>query len=730
MAALLSDVGQISAFVTALFRYADPDTFVSLRAFDQYRRDVPPVFVRSVAAAPLDALIREAAIAATEAASQNTPAVFAPPICTLNNRHQARGVDLANGLVLSVELDDVDPDAARTRLEGVIGRATVVVYSGSDWSNQSTGEVKPKIHIHWRLSEPTQEDGDHAKLRRARELASMLVGADPTAKPIVHPLRWPGSWNCKATPRMSTIASYDDGAEINLGEALDALEGAIEAEGWAQAEMPRAAAQSTAPLDDVRSAMASIPNLGVEIHYDTWIRLGYAMWRATGGSPEGFDVWDQWSKISDKYDGAETERTWRRICAAMSGATPSVTVGAGTIFYLAARNGWVRLHPFFEKARNAFGLGDEPDKAGQNRTERDKRPAILSLAQLDELPPPEWIIDGLIPDQGFVVPYGPPKSGKTFLMLSAGLHVADGRDWFGKKVRQGAVIYIAGEGTGGLSLRLRAMRQHYGISADVPFWVIPRAVNFRNDTDVTALAKLIRDTVGEIPVRMVFLDTLARAMPGADENSAQEVGLVVAASDWLRDELSCTVLPIHHSGKDAERGARGTSALRGAWDAAFEVKSSDKGKTITMTVADQKEAEAGEEMVFDMVEVVVGIGRKSLVPVLREADPDNPDKPDTSGGGSNENVRPMSGMAGTAVRCLRDLIGGPEGAILPPLSDLPSFDTRGVRLEQWRNAFYKLLPERNQDTRQRAFVRAKDILLQQGAIGIRDPFVWLIRSPL
>ena len=76
------------------------------------------------------------------------------------------------------------------------------------------------------------------------------------------------------------------------------------------------------------------------------------------------------------------------------------------------------------------------------------------------------------------------------------------------------------------------------------FFIIRRAVNFRDHTAVTALAKLIRETVGEgMPIRMVVIDTLARAMPGADENSAQEVGLVIAECDWLKDELDYHRLP-------------------------------------------------------------------------------------------------------------------------------------------------------------------------------------------
>ena len=74
---------------------------------------------------------------------------------------------------------------------------------------------------------------------------------------------------------------------------------------------------------------------------------------------------------------------------------------------------------------------------------------------------------------------------------------------------------------------------------------------------------LVRLTVDGMVVAMVIIDTLARAMPGADENSAQEVGLVIAGCDLVRDALECTVVPIHHSGKDVARGARGTPKLCG-----------------------------------------------------------------------------------------------------------------------------------------------------------------------
>ncbi len=353
------DAEEISRFVRTLFLYADDGGYVSLRAFDQFRHDVPPILIRPayVNGAGLDAVISEAVRAARESDNTARPAVFAPPICTFINASRARVVDLENGLVLSVEIDEGDTTKARLFLESMLGPATVTVASGSDWTDPETGEVFPKLHLHWRLSEPTRDAEDHARLRQARNLAALLVGADPTGKPVVHPLRWPGSWNRKTTPRMARIVAYNETAEIHLGEALEKLEEAAAAAGCARAGMPRSGTPE-APIPLVADAMRAIPNADADVHYADWVRLGYACFRATGGTDDGFAIWDEWSKKSDKYDADETEATWKRIDHAIGGSkAPPSTVGAGTIFYEAARHGWKR------STANADDAGPQRDHA-------------------------------------------------------------------------------------------------------------------------------------------------------------------------------------------------------------------------------------------------------------------------------------------------------------------------------------------------------------------------------
>ena len=387
----------------------------------------------------------------------------------------------------------------------------------------------------------------------------------------------------------------------------------------------------------IAAALACIPNAG-PANWDAWNRIGMAVWRSCGGRGEGLDAWMAWSSRHPSNGGKDTcADRWQHYFN-----SPPTKLGFGTLYYEARKYRPLFVAPF-DPADEADSAGRATDGDLPFEAAKGTRVAppslILTIAELLALPRPVWLVGGLIPDQSLVVPYGPPKSFKSFLMMSAGLHIADGRDWFGHPVRQGAVVYVMGEGIGGMGQRVRAMLTRYGMARDIPFFIVRKAVNFRDAAQVNALEVEIRARIGKIPLRLIVIDTLARAMPGADENSAQEVGAVIAAADYLKDAFSCTVALVHHEGKDGERGARGTSALRGAWDAAYRIVS--RGKHVTLTVVDQKEAEAGQVLRFTMEEVAAGIGRTSLVPVLDETtEASEPEKP----------PREVSGHAGLVLR--------------------------------------------------------------------------------
>jgi hypothetical protein len=201
------DRSQIEAFVAALFKHAAPGHWVSLRAFVEDRADLPPFkIIPHKLNGNLDTLIDLACQVAELAAHADAKVVFCPPIATFTNNKHARQKDLAEGLVLSVECD-TQAQRARTRLEELLGPATVVVESGGEWTDPETGEVEPKLHLHYRLRVPASAAAEHFMLREARSLAAWLTGADKSNVPVVHPIRWPGSLHRKKEPKLCRIVA-------------------------------------------------------------------------------------------------------------------------------------------------------------------------------------------------------------------------------------------------------------------------------------------------------------------------------------------------------------------------------------------------------------------------------------------------------------------------------------------------------------------------------------------
>ncbi|KAA2211369.1 DUF3987 domain-containing protein [Teichococcus oryzae] len=223
------NAAEIEKFVSALFRYAEPDTYVSLRSFGEGSEGVFCITPHQLGST-LTSLVEVATSEARAAGNADYPVVFCPPVATFSNPGSANEASLANGLVLAVECD-ATPNAARDRLEALLGSATVVVASGGEWTDPATGEVQPKLHLYWRLSEPSREPADHADLKRARYLAQRLVGGDPSNTPLVHPIRWPGSWHLKSTPRLARIVGLNEACEIHLLDALEKLEEAASVSG-------------------------------------------------------------------------------------------------------------------------------------------------------------------------------------------------------------------------------------------------------------------------------------------------------------------------------------------------------------------------------------------------------------------------------------------------------------------------------------------------------------------
>jgi len=219
------DGGQIETFFDALFRHSGHEGYASMRAFLHSNKALS----QNLWFASLNNYRNTIGIAvdmAHRAANTSEPAVFCPPIAVFNgSSRQAREQDLYLGLAISVECDK-RPDEARQRLQEILGPATAIVKSGGQWNNEA-GEPEDKLHLHWRLAQPAKGP-DLERLKRARAIATLIVGGDPSNVPTVHCLRWPGSWHRKDKdhPRLCEFFSCSPDREIDLDEAVAALEAA------------------------------------------------------------------------------------------------------------------------------------------------------------------------------------------------------------------------------------------------------------------------------------------------------------------------------------------------------------------------------------------------------------------------------------------------------------------------------------------------------------------------
>ena len=261
-----------------------------------------------------------------------------------------------------------------------------------------------------------------------------------------------------------------------------------------------------------------------------------------------------------------------------------------------------KVEPLTEAPQAAEGEVVAEEQAIE-RYKMMRRDAVFAM------PPVEFLVDGLITDTGFTMMYGAPGTGKSFLAIDMALSVAHGQPWQGQGVKQGPVLYIAGEGIGGFGKRWKAWERHHGKVDEPDLYLLPTAVNFREAEDIARLVATIEDI--DQPFSLVIVDTVARAIAGAEENSSTDMGLFVAACDEIKALTGGALLAVHHAGKDANRGARGSTALLGAVDTSLMVSKSED--IVVLRTEKMKDAEPMDDINLRMVTVAATISETSVV---------------------------------------------------------------------------------------------------------------------
>ena len=213
-------------------------------------------------------------------------------------------------------------------------------------------------------------------------------------------------------------------------------------------------------------------------------------------------------------------------------------------------------------------------------------------------PPKRWLIDGVFPESGLGSIYGPPGVGKSFFCLDASAATALGHNWFGRKTKKCSVLYISLEGKHGFYSRIKAWEAHNETAMPSCVRFMYNDLDIRDNNAAAKLAEAIMKCDGD--TKLVIIDTLNRASPGADENASKDMGQIIAGATTLQSRIGGLVLLVHHDGKDATRGLRGHSSLLGALDVVLKVEA--VGKHYQWCVVKLKDGQDGIKHEFKLVE--------------------------------------------------------------------------------------------------------------------------------
>lgn len=337
-----------------------------------------------------------------------------------------------------------------------------------------------------------------------------------------------------------------------------------------------------------------LSNLDADMGYHDWVRVGMALHHETSGSPEGFLLWDSWSANSQKYEGEEYNAAkWESFGNNPSGIVVTMRSYMSAVGVVEP----ITFEPITELEQD-IPLAPEPKS--------DNPFGIISVGELTKRKSSlKWLLKGFLPKANLGVIYGPSGAGKSFVVLDICASIARGVDWNGLRCTKtpGSILYVVAEGSGGFPNRITAYCNAKGITSDdlQIDVIVDVPLSISNNGNVGRLIKYLKS---HNKYDLIILDTFAQVTPGMNENDAEDMSSTLGYIKDLSFASGAMVLLVHHSGKDAAKGARGHSSLIAASDAIIEV--SRDGEYRKLKVVKLKDGIDGQEFGFRLVDVPMG----------------------------------------------------------------------------------------------------------------------------
>jgi len=344
---------------------------------------------------------------------------------------------------------------------------------------------------------------------------------------------------------------------------------------------------------------------------------------------------------------------------------------------------------------------------------------LTSIGELMKQPPTlKWLIKGYLPPEGLGFLIAAPATGKTFLAIDWFCHIACGIPWWGKSVKQGGVVVIAGEGHFGLRRRLKAWGINKGIDMDdKPIVVSDVAASLTDSDSVKAVMEAIDLSLTQLEsVDIIVIDTLHRNLGGGDENSSEDMGVYFTYLDELRAKYGCFVLTVHHTGHGEQGRARGSSSIKAAIDVEYIISKS--GEVANVSCQKMKDGEKPKAFDFTLSEVTLpwldeeGEAETSVVVVVSEA------------AVSSGKEKKLSAQVMVVFKALCTLTIEAKNKAKDEEVDEWMVDV-GIENAAWKEQAYTKLTQDNEGSKQKAFNRGKNALIAAGFVDVKNDHYWI-----
>lgn len=486
------------------------------------------------------------------------------------------GIKTGDGLIL-IDADTMNEEHARTIRDAIRDQLGDMPVRVGNY---------PKAGYLCRVDGPFQysrvEFGNRDERNRLLDRVEILSDGRQFVAEGIHPkTKRPYTWPKELPP-------FDD-LPVFKPEQITALLQSLSASLPAASEVIREGAHTDINQDalkgspeHVSAAVAAIPNTSDMFpSRENYCSIGYAIKAALPDDERtAFDIFTEWC---DRWQDGENDPDV--VAADWARMKPPYRRGAGWLYELAERHG----NGQFSTASVWFDDIPEPTNPFAELAAK-QQPAsdtfrLITLDDLRNRPPAEWLVERHIPKRSVGFLYSVPGAGKSFWILDIALHVAAGlREWNGDPLNaadNALVLYLAAEGSYGFKNRIEAWIKKYGAHENLSkrFKMIEETINFMSPDDMGKLLRTVTAAQQETGARfaLVIVDTVSRAMPGADENLQKDMTRFVQACDAVRDATGGAVVGVHHAGKQGDM--RGSTVLLGAGDFVFRLERR-KGATV------------------------------------------------------------------------------------------------------------------------------------------------------